>query len=143
MMGMNLNEIKTLDIKRGEIRMTYFTGEEGTSKQKGWRPAIMVGNEKGIEHMSLVNCIPLTTKLKKIHQPTHVVLTSGNLKKESMALVESKELVDKRNIGYKIGELSEDDMCNIDMAIWVSEGLFENINFIKFIVNNNKHLVNA
>lgn len=132
----NVTEFKRV-LKRGEIRMVYFNenNKDGSSKQSGWRPAIIVGNKKGMEHSTLFRCIPITSKLKKLYMPTHVVLTSGELREQSMALVEAEEPIDERDIKNKIGELSQEDMNKIDAAICISEGLHENPYVLEFLIN--------
>lgn len=132
----NVKEFKK-ELERGEIRMVYFNekNKEGSSKQSGWRPAIIVGNKKGIEHSTLFRCIPVTSKLKKLYMPPHVKLTSGGLREESMALVEAEEPIDICDIKNKIGKLSDEDLNKIDLAILISEGLHENPYVLEFLIN--------
>jgi mRNA interferase MazF len=121
-------------IKRGGIYMVDFKAEEGSSIQSGVRPAIVVGNELGIANSTYHRCIPLTSKLKRLDMPTHVLLTSGNLKRESMAVVESEMPVDEFNIKFKIGEVSKEDMDKIDCAIAISEGIHKNPAVIRMLI---------
>jgi mRNA interferase MazF len=91
------------------------------------------------KHSTVFQCIPLTTKLNKPKLPTHVRINSGNLKEESIALVEQEELVDIFDIKYKIGELSEDDMDEIEYAILIQRDMTMNKRLLNRLMRSNHY----
>jgi mRNA interferase MazF len=62
--------------------------------------------------------VPLTSQLKRPDLESHYILQkAGFLKKRSMALAEAINTIDKRQIRFYLGRLSDDDMAGIDAAI--------------------------
>lgn len=86
--------------KRGEIWLVRYPIDESTSVQSGTRPALLMFNEKLYEYIDFVSSIPLTTKLKKLHMSTHLVLRANEcgLKEDSMLLIEQKTSIHKRRL---------------------------------------------
>lgn len=105
-----------MEIKRGDIwyvDKSYYTGSE----QASGRPAIIVSNDKNNENSDTVEVVYLTTQPKK-DLPTHVVIRSAP--KESIAICEQITTVAKERIGSFIGNVTEAEMMNIEIAMLVS-----------------------
>jgi mRNA interferase MazF len=108
-----------MTIKRGDIFYIDIPEDKNDPhKQTGLRPCVITSNDANNKYCERVHYIPLTTQLKKIDQPTHVILTSTDcLKYESMALCEGLESINKVFVKSKVGRASDMDMQRIDMGI--------------------------
>lgn len=113
--------------KRGDI---YYSdlGVFGGSCQSGMRPVIIVSNDVANLHSPTVTIVPLTSKIKKQNQPTHVLLKRRDtvgLNKLSMALCEQVRPLDKADLKDCIGRVtSTDAMDKITHALQVQIGAF-------------------
>ena len=92
--------------KRGEVHYvrfdalnTYF--DDNDCLQLRGRPAIIVSNNVANEHAPIVTVVPLTTKIKKIGLPCHVVF-KNNFGKFNMALCEQIHTVPVEDIELNI-----------------------------------------
>lgn len=102
--------------KIGEVYMMKF---EGTgSEQTGWRPALVFQNNVGNIYSPNVIVLPLTSKLKKSNQPTHVVVPSDGtgLARDSMVLCENPISVSKDRLGKYLTTLPDEYMSKIAEA---------------------------
>ena len=102
--------------KIGEIYMMKFGGSE--HEQSGLRPGIVFQNNVGNEKSPNIIAIPLTSSIKKLNMPSHVLLKSSRygLRKDSVALCEGPERLSKDKIGFYITTLSLADMKRIARA---------------------------
>jgi len=100
----------------GEIYLMKFGGSG--SEQSGWRPGLVFQNNTGNKYSPNIIALPLTSKLKKSGQPTHVVLNAKDtgLKLDSMVLCENPERMSKERIGEYITTLSDEYMAEIASA---------------------------
>lgn len=83
------------------------------SEQSGIRPCVVIQNDIGNKYSPTVLIIPLTTSLKKTHQPTHCIIYpngSNGLIKKSMLLAEALTSVSKDRIINKVGMVCETDV---------------------------------
>lgn len=102
--------------KIGEVYMMRF---EGTgSEQSGWRPALVFQNNIGNTYSPNVILLPLTSKLKKSNQPTHVVVPAEGtgLARDSMVLCENPVSVSKDKLGRYLTTLPDEYMSRIAEA---------------------------
>lgn len=92
--------------------------EGNGSEQSGWRPGLVFQNNTGNTHSPNIIALPLTSAVKKSHQPTHVIIPSEGtgLKKDSMVLCENPERMSKERIGNYITTLSDEYMSRIAAA---------------------------
>lgn len=93
-----------------------FHGEG--NEQQGTRPGVVIQNNKGNRFSPNVIALPLTTVIKKIYQPTHVILSGDNtgLGQTSMVLCENPQMISKERIGPYITTLSDEHMREIARA---------------------------
>lgn len=106
------------DIKRGE--MFYISRGEASyngSEQHADRPAVVVSNNKNNENSNVVEVVYMTTQ-PKTDLPTHVTIRSTG--RISTVLCEQVYSVSTERIGTYIGEATDKEMENIDIALMIS-----------------------
>lgn len=104
---------------RGEIYYVTRIATAGSEQQAG-RPAIVVSNNKGNVHSSIVEMIYLTTQPKN-DLPTHVTIRSTP--QRSTALCEQISTVDIERLGDYIATCTDAEMTAIDAALMISLGI--------------------
>lgn len=113
-------EVEELNIepKRGDI---FYICKEHTvgCEQEAGRPAVIVSNDTGNQHASIVMVVYLTTRTKN-PLPTHVQLVAKAL---STALCEQITTVSKDRLGGYIRTCSDREMCYIDEALMRALGI--------------------
>jgi mRNA interferase MazF len=97
----------------GDIYLMKFEGVG--SEQSGWRPGLVFQNNTGNVYSPNIIALPLTAAMKKLSQPTHVIVKSADteLYKDSMVLCENPEKMSRLKIGKYITHLSDDYMKKI------------------------------
>ena len=99
----------------GDIYLMRFEGSG--SEQNGWRPGLVFQNNVGNKYSPNIIALPLTTSVKKLGQPTHVLVPrSAGLKRDSMVLCENPERMSKDRIGNYITTLPDGIMAEIAAA---------------------------
>lgn len=90
--------------------MMKFSGSG--HEQSGLRPGIVFQNNVGNEKSPNIIAIPLTSVIKKLNMPSHVLLRASKygLRKDSVALCEGPERLAKDKLGFYITTLSNQDM---------------------------------
>lgn len=79
---------------------------------------VIVQNDVGCFFSETLTIVPLTSHLKRPDLESHYILQEADfLKKRSMALAEAINTIDKRQIRFYLGRLSDDDMAGVDAAI--------------------------
>ena len=92
----------------------------------GNHPAVIIQNQTGNEFSGTLIIAYLSSKLKKLNQPTHVVLQwYPGLKKVSVLQAEQLATINKDDVFSVVGHLKEEDMKRVDMAVLTSLGLRE------------------
>lgn len=104
----------------GDIFMVQFDGSG--SVQRGFRPGVVFSNNKGNANSPTVIVFPLTTSLKKMSQPTHVILDAKRcgLKYTSMVLCENPQCIPKSMLLKYISHLDDEMISRIAVAQLVS-----------------------
>lgn len=106
------------DIKRGEI---FYISRGGASyngsEQHADRPAVVVSNNKNNENSNVVEVVYMTTQ-PKTDLPTHVTIRSTG--RISTVLCEQVYSVSTERVGTYIGECTDKEMENIDIALMIS-----------------------
>ena len=100
----------------GDVYFMCFRGDR--NEQNGWRPGLVFQNNTGNTYSPNIIALPLTSSLKKLGQPTHVVLPAAEtgLSRDSMVLCENPERMSKDRVGRYITTLSEDFMVQVAIA---------------------------
>jgi mRNA interferase MazF len=110
-----------LEIRRGDVWQVDFRTGYG-SVQGGIRPAVIVQNNVGNFHSNTLLVVPFTTQ-KKTCIPTHrTIASSGSngLSRDSILLAEQIMTIDKRQLMYKRGQLSFQEILDVNEAICIS-----------------------
>lgn len=121
-------------LKRGDIVYIDIPKDDNNPhKQNKARPCIIVSNDKNNEFCSMIHYVPLTSRLEKAKLPTHILIKDTRLPKNSFALCEGINQIDKQFVTKKIGTMSDSDMVNIDI------GMMKQIcqsKIVYFVINN-------
>ena len=110
------------DIKRGEM---FYISRGGASyngsEQHSDRPAVVVSNNKNNENSNVVEIVYMTTQ-PKTDLPTHVTVrsTGRSTGRISTVLCEQVYSVSTERVGTYIGECTDKEMENIDIALMIS-----------------------
>ena len=106
-------------INRGEIYYADLSPVVG-SEQGGYRPVLVLQNNKGNRFSTTVIVAPISSRLTKNPLPTHVYLDDGLLEKKSVVLLEQIRTIDKKRIFDRVGKVTSTVMKDIDEAIKTS-----------------------
>lgn len=100
-----------MELRRYDIVQADLSGTIG-SEQGGIRPVLIIQNDTGNICSTTTIVIPMTTKLKKINQPTHTLIKSSKdtgLKSDSVLLGEQIRMISKQRIKKKIGTVTDEN----------------------------------
>lgn len=119
--------IKEVVIKRGDVYFADLSPVRG-SEQGGQRPVLIVQNNVGNKYSPTVIIAAITAKIAKAKLPTHVEVEASKvgLIKDSVILLEQVRTIDKSRLIQKLGQLENDVMVEVNRALAISLGLFEN-----------------
>lgn len=88
--------------KQYEIWFAELGDHYGTSVQSGNRPVLVISNDMANRNSPIITVIPLSSKLKKLELPVHIVLTESDCEmlrdehlEDSILLVEQITTIDK------------------------------------------------
>jgi len=110
------------EVRRGEM---YFADLSPTigSEQYGYRPVLVLQNDRGNKHSPTTVVAAITGKPKK-RLPTHYMLPAlRGLSIPSVVLCEQIKTIDKKRLLTHIGTLDEITMMRIDRCLSVSMGI--------------------
>lgn len=116
------------DIRRGEIFYIARGGATNGSEQFADRPAVVVSNDENNKHSGVIEVVYMTTQ-PKTDLPTHVTIRSTG--RISTVLCEQVSSVSTDRVNNYIGQVSEQEMKNIDIALMI-EWLAKVITFDMF-----------
>jgi len=109
--------ISNYEIRKGDIYYARLDPVIG-SEQEGKRPVVVVQNNLANKYSPTIIIAPITTILKKLYLPTHIVIYKNNfLKKDSTILVEQVRVIDKSRIEKFLGRLSSFQIDQVDKAL--------------------------
>lgn len=106
-------------MNRGEIYYADLSPVVG-SEQGGYRPVLILQNNKGNRYSTTVIVAPISSRMTKNDLPTHVMIEAGFLEKKSVILLEQIRTIDKKRIDEKLGSLSQEIMDKVNRAIKTS-----------------------
>lgn len=118
-----MNREKPEKVLRGQM---YFSNLDPVigSEQGGNRPVLIIQNDVGNSSSPTVIVAPITTKIKKMRQLTHICIPPHfGLPRRSMVMLEQIRTIDKSRLGNYVGCLDDDVMDYIDEALGISVGL--------------------
>lgn len=108
-----------MSIIRGEIYYADLSPVVG-SEQGGYRPVLVLQNNKGNKFSTTVIVAPISSKVQKNKIPTHVLIENENLERKSIVLLEQIRTIDKKRIFDKVGAVSPEKMKLVNEAIKTS-----------------------
>ena len=106
-------------IHRGEIYYADLSPVIG-SEQGGYRPVVVLQNNKGNRYSTTIIVAPISSKLTKNPLPTHVMVENNYLEKKCVILLEQIRTIDKQRIREKVGIIDDKIMQLINQAIKTS-----------------------
>lgn len=106
-------------IIRGEIYYADLSPVVG-SEQGGYRPVLVLQNNKGNKFSTTIIVAPISSKMTKNPLPTHVMVENKYLEKKSLVLLEQIRTIDKQRVKEKVGEVDEKIMFQVEQAIKTS-----------------------
>ena len=107
-------------MKRGQIYYIESNHQEIGSEQRGGSPAVIVSNDKNNENSTTVEVVYMTTQPKN-DLSTHVFIRSSL--RPSTVLCEQIYSVSTERLGTYIGELTDRELQELDIALSISLGL--------------------
>ena len=115
--------------KRGDVYFADLGENIGSCKQGGFRPVLVVSNNRANEHSPVITIVPLTARVYKKRQlPTHVFINRYEmvgLKRHGLVLAEQITSIDIQSIIQKCGHVSSDAMRRITRAVEIQTGVYE------------------
>jgi mRNA interferase MazF len=116
--------------ERGSIYMADLGLNNMDSEQEGVRPCLIISNNMGNKHSSIITIAPLTSK-RKHRLPVHVDLTvQDGMRQNSIICLEQTRVVSKRRLFYngtpmKILKLTEEKINEVNIAIEKQFGIID------------------
>ncbi len=112
---------ENISFQRGSIVQINTTKERGNI-QGGIRPAVIISNDCGNTFSNIITIVPLTRVMKKLKQPTHVVIKKGSsgLYHNSVAMYEQITTVNKVDVERLVGTVDSETMDKLNTAIRVA-----------------------
>jgi len=110
-------------VERGEIYYADLNPVQG-SEQGGIRPVLIIQNNVGNKYSPTVIVAAITSNIKKVTLPTHIVLPEiDGLFKKSVILLEQIRTIDKSRLHNKVAVVSPEIMSQVDKALMISMGV--------------------
>ena len=122
----NVKGNDVIEISRGDLVFVELPENENSSVQGKSRICIVISNNRANLHSPVISIVPLTSKMSKRPLPTHVLLEvndTNKLRCNSVALAEQITTVDRKNIKFKTGKLTDEELEQVEWAVMVQLGL--------------------
>lgn len=98
--------------RRGDIYYADLGAPTGCC-QSGFRPVLIVSNNTANAHAPVITVVPITSRYKAMHMPTHVVLhrcAVTGLTQTSVALAEQVTTIDKAQLQNRVGAVLDEQL---------------------------------
>lgn len=113
-------------IQRNDIVFVKCTAKTNGSVQSLDRPAVVIQNDVGNHHSPTLIVAYLTSQIKKVGMPTHVILSGyRGLRKTSMFMAEQIATISKDDVEEVMDHLRDEDIEKVNYAIFASLDLRE------------------
>ena len=109
-------------MNRGDI---FFEDLNFNGVARGFRPFIVLSDTTGKKFIPTVLVAPLTSRIPKKLLPTHVRIDAGQggLIRDSLAIIEQSQIIDKSRLTNKVGTVSNDISDNIINSLLLFLGM--------------------
>ena len=113
-----------MEIRRGDVFLVDLNPVVG-AEQAGIRPALVIQIDKANVASPHTIIIPFTTKIREVKLPSHVKIPAGvgGLAEQSILLCEQIRVIDKRRLVHRIGNMGEECLREVELAVKVILGL--------------------
>lgn len=113
-----------MEVKRGNIFLVDLNPIVGT-EQAGIRPALVVQIDRANATSPHTIIVPFTTRIRETILPSHVKISTGvgGLTEDSILLCEQIRVIDKKRLVRRIGNIEEDYLRKVVVALKVILGL--------------------
>ncbi len=113
--------------RRMEVWYADIPRHDESSIQGGCRPVVIVSNDICNSVSTVLTVAPMTRRMKKLSLPTHVVIEAPDGKK-SVVLAEQIMPIDKSQLVNKMGNVNEEDVKKIEIAMKEQLGMKGELN---------------
>ena len=117
-------------VHRGDIFFADLGTHSGTSVQSGYRPVLVISNNKGNAHSETITVMPMTGSFKRTDLPCHTALKPEQIKDRQCSfsrttiLAEQITTISKSALKSYVGKVdAEDVMGRIEHSLFVHLGL--------------------
>ena len=114
-------------MKQPVIKGGIYLVQLGTgvgSEQSGTRPFLVLQNDKGNQNSYTHTGVPLSTELKSLYLPTHIVVDGSDcLDYTSVILVEQLRSISRKRFVSYLGKLDANTLNKVEMAVNIQLGL--------------------
>ena len=116
-----------LELRRGDIVFVDNPQQEPHGHVVcGNHPAVVIQNDAGNEHSENVIVAFLTSQMKRLELPTHIVIQHyAGLRKTSVVQTEQLATIAKEDVLGVIDHLRKEDMVRVDKSLLASLALWE------------------
>ena len=104
--------------QRGDIWFADLIGCPGTCVQRGIRPVLVVSNDMGNNHSTIVNVLPMSSQIKKMYLPSHTQLEPGDVAdsrfafRESVIQAEQITTIGRLQLKNYVGRVEDTEVLN-------------------------------
>ena len=117
-------------VHRGDIFFADLGTHSGTSVQSGYRPVLVISNNKGNAHSETITVMPMTGSFKRTDLPCHTALKPEQIKdrqcsfSKTTILAEQITTIPKSALKSYVGKVDTADiMGSIEHSLFVHLGL--------------------
>lgn len=116
-----------MKIKRNDVIYVKCNAMEANGSVQSFdRPAVVIQNNIGNEHSPTLIVAYLTTQIKRMDMPTHVVLSGyKGLRKTSMVMTEQIATISRNDVDEVMDHLRDEDIAKLNYALYTSLALKE------------------
>ncbi len=113
-----------MEVRRRDIFLVDLNPVVGT-EQAGIRPALVVQIDRANVTSPHTIIVPFTTRIRETILPSHVKISAGvgGLTEDSILLCEQIRVIDKKRLVRRIGNIEEEDLRKVVIALKVILGL--------------------
>ena len=113
------NESRTLH--RGQVYYVNLGMPDGTSKQAGIRPCVLVGSEISLKHSPVINILAFSSSPRKLNKslPVHIFLSAkeSGMPRDGVVLCEQPMTISKNQLERYVTTLTAEQMERISEGI--------------------------